>query len=543
MDIEDLTMEDAKQVLQEPKYQFAWRFLEQSIGSTLARGFCEDYLAKLYYGCAFGAIRSYKKDIALEALAGVKNACVTDVDRCLYWFAEGNYFEVYRDKEQALACYQKCVEYYPDFYVPYLKMAQNAYSEGNYAAAEQLYLAGISCLERFEQDDTGRKVLAVSYNSLGGCLLMMHQLDEAMAALKKTAEIFPEMPGRQATEAMAYAAIGDKKNAKKSLTELRKQRLDVFPYTKTMTEQILSGENPHFFEVEAEAADMEAFWLWFAERRETFKAQIAAGDQATAAADLRERLKQVFPFVSRIPEVKLAAGPNGGKVTLADGYTRSLTSGYGKLIACCPGEIAQTWSFEVVRFCGQLEQAEYAIRIRKEQEETSMGLLDKIFGKKKAPAPEEPARMSIEELLNLDNETDFVLALSEWLGKKCRYGEEISALSRPERVVYVCQALEAEVNNGGFSQFFFNSSGELANEVVDAFAAIGAVKTAEICKKAVSIYDGEVPADRDERDELIEDNEEAEEILEECDSAFFAYEEDLCGLIRAYVLENKEFFT
>lgn len=149
----------------------------------------------------------------------------------------------------------------------------------------------------------------------------------------------------------------------------------------------------------------------------------------------------------------------------------------------------------------------------------------------------------LEEIWNIEDETECIIALGEYVGKKCRYGDAMERLSAPERVFYITQSLEMEVNNGGFSQYFFNSSGDLANEVVNAFVEIGAIKTAEICKNAVAIFGGKVPADRDDRDDIISDNEEFEEILNECDDAFFEHEEDLNALNYEYVMRNKDAFS
>lgn len=148
----------------------------------------------------------------------------------------------------------------------------------------------------------------------------------------------------------------------------------------------------------------------------------------------------------------------------------------------------------------------------------------------------------LEEIWKIEDPTDFAIALNDRIWAKCRGGNRMSALSGPERVVLVVLQVDGEVNNGGFDQFFFNSSGDFANEIVDAFSAIGAVKTAEICKKAVSIYGGTVPPDRDARDEFLDDEENAA-ILDECDTAFYKNEENVDALIQTYVLKNKEFFS
>ena len=127
------------------------------------------------------------------------------------------------------------------------------------------------------------------------------------------------------------------------------------------------------------------------------------------------------------------------------------------------------------------------------------------------------------------------------IDEKCEYGDAMEKLNEHERLFYITQTLEQEVNNGGFSQYFYNSSGNFANEVVDAFTRIGALKTAEICKKAVAVFNGQVPVDRDERENLLESLD-CEDIFDECDNAFYDYEDDLEALNYAYIMNHRKFF-
>lgn len=152
--------------------------------------------------------------------------------------------------------------------------------------------------------------------------------------------------------------------------------------------------------------------------------------------------------------------------------------------------------------------------------------------------------MNMNQIWILEDPNDLIIALCDHLCNKCQYGDEISVLSPAERVFYVTQGLEMEVNNGGFSQYFFNSAGNFANELPEAYEELGAVKTAELCRRAMSFFGTKVPTDRGERQECMDDREEeADELFEECDDAFYAYEEDLETLTYEYVLRNKDAFT
>ncbi len=154
---------------------------------------------------------------------------------------------------------------------------------------------------------------------------------------------------------------------------------------------------------------------------------------------------------------------------------------------------------------------------------------------------------NIDDIWKIEEKENFIVALDQYIAEKCEYGDKMEVLNVDQRVLYITQALEMEVNNGGFAQFFFNSDGCFGNELVASFEKIGAKKTAEICKKAISIYGDKVPTDRDEREEILtpddeKEEERIEEILDECDDAFFEYEDDLLELNYQFIINNKESF-
>ena len=152
---------------------------------------------------------------------------------------------------------------------------------------------------------------------------------------------------------------------------------------------------------------------------------------------------------------------------------------------------------------------------------------------------------NFDNIWSIEDENEFLIALDVWLGSKCTYGEAMERLSDAEKTFYLVFQLEAEVNNGGFSQFFFNTSGNFANETADALRAIGADKTAEIYLRAIGVFGGEVPKNRRERQDMLEKakTDEVNKILSECDREFCAYPDNLTELCYKFVFENKEQFT
>ncbi|MBQ8556464.1 MAG: DMP19 family protein [Clostridia bacterium] len=153
--------------------------------------------------------------------------------------------------------------------------------------------------------------------------------------------------------------------------------------------------------------------------------------------------------------------------------------------------------------------------------------------------------MTLTEIWEISDVNGLIIALSDYVAEKCAYGDAMEALSAPERVFYITQSLEMEVNNGGFSQFFYNASGDFCGELISALTEIGALKTAEISRRALAAFGKELPTDRDERCEMLDEleSDEIDAILEECDNAFYDYEDDLEALNHAYVLKNKASFA
>lgn len=151
----------------------------------------------------------------------------------------------------------------------------------------------------------------------------------------------------------------------------------------------------------------------------------------------------------------------------------------------------------------------------------------------------------MNDIWNISDPTDFVYALWNHIIEKCEYGKNMDALTPEERIFFITQWLETEVNNGGFSQFFFNSSGNFSAELVDAFTAIGAVKTAAICQQALDAFGQALPADCEERRKLLDkiETDEIDDALSACDDAFYEYEEDLARLNYDYVQKHKAAFT
>jgi hypothetical protein len=143
---------------------------------------------------------------------------------------------------------------------------------------------------------------------------------------------------------------------------------------------------------------------------------------------------------------------------------------------------------------------------------------------------------TIGDVLANDDPTSFAIALSDLVFP--RYDRDgFESLSAAERVAYCVDALEREVNNGGFGQFFANSSGNTSVETVAALKKIGAVQAANLVQLATDLFpNGAPPRDRDERLDLLNAvSDEHRSKWSELDRRFCDYPDDLTSLMRQFV--------
>jgi len=128
-----------------------------------------------------------------------------------------------------------------------------------------------------------------------------------------------------------------------------------------------------------------------------------------------------------------------------------------------------------------------------------------------------------------------VLAVEQALGSK----PEIE-LSEPERVVLAVEAMEREVNNGGYEQCFGNSSREFTGFLVRALELIGCPKVAAISADAIAVLELPEQFDADTVERVASElSDESREKLGECDSRYYANDESIEQRLFAYIEEHQ----
>jgi hypothetical protein len=149
---------------------------------------------------------------------------------------------------------------------------------------------------------------------------------------------------------------------------------------------------------------------------------------------------------------------------------------------------------------------------------------------------------TLDELIEMAGEyriDSLLLALEEALNQKAAdTGEQ--DLTDEERIVLAVEAMEREVNNGGFGQFFANASGQYAPILVDSLLTIGCPETANVASGAINALGVQDFTPEALEAALESENEERDEQLEECDGLYSGSGEDIAGQLFEFIRAHQD---
>ena len=129
-----------------------------------------------------------------------------------------------------------------------------------------------------------------------------------------------------------------------------------------------------------------------------------------------------------------------------------------------------------------------------------------------------------------------ILAFEEAIDKKDR-----TDLSRVELIVLAVESLEREVNNGGYHQFFINTSREFAGLIVEALREIGCSNCAAITEDALAVLKVENVSDiRAVEQAAHELTAEEVEKLDACDERYYRNKEAIADSLFSFIEQNSE---
>lgn len=121
------------------------------------------------------------------------------------------------------------------------------------------------------------------------------------------------------------------------------------------------------------------------------------------------------------------------------------------------------------------------------------------------------------------------------------YERSLSAFSKPQRLVFAVVWYYSEVNNGGHDQFFFNSTGIVWPDALEALRTVDLGDFAEILGQAVGRFSEPPSQDRKARHEQLETDEPE---FDDLDTRFFGLEEkiDMDAKFLTYIKKHRPEF-
>lgn len=150
---------------------------------------------------------------------------------------------------------------------------------------------------------------------------------------------------------------------------------------------------------------------------------------------------------------------------------------------------------------------------------------------------------STDELLVLEGSfrvDSLVLAFEQGLDQKAAaLGED--SLSATETLVLAVEELEREVNNGGYEQFFRNSSVQYAPIIVACLEAIGCATTSALTGKAIAALGLSATPNMEDIQRALEGSDDARDSsLDECSQCYYASGEDVAAALFSYIKSHRQ---
>ena len=146
---------------------------------------------------------------------------------------------------------------------------------------------------------------------------------------------------------------------------------------------------------------------------------------------------------------------------------------------------------------------------------------------------------STEIAFLLNEDTEKITRIGEIIGKKIPEKDDFRNLNNCEKTFIYVDVLEHNVINGGFIQFFFNSSGQFSHEVFHAYLEIKAKKTVDILTEAIHLFpEIPVPKNLRIRQEILMKKDSNIDLWDTLDTEFYKCEDNIIQLTLNYVREN-----
>jgi hypothetical protein len=157
-----------------------------------------------------------------------------------------------------------------------------------------------------------------------------------------------------------------------------------------------------------------------------------------------------------------------------------------------------------------------------------------------------------EEIIDTTSDENLLQVVFDNLSEKqpTNYEKEyetVMSWNESRQAIYMIWILEAEVNNGGYNQFYFNSSGQFYKHIPNALKLVGASKFADLAERANKTFESKNEKITKHQDGTIEGFSKSydENPLNDFDTEFYElYQtENLQQIQVEYIRKNKTEFV
>ena len=314
---------------------------ERAFGPILTPAFKDNAPALVTLCAALNLISAKKTAQAEKKLKALEAFIKNEADSAMWNFAMALSGEIEGNTAKALFYYANTCETGTDFYLPYLKLAKLIHAQSAFDEAQELYEKAI---ERLGESEAEKFILASAYANLCSVCTMKHDYVKAEDALRLSCEAYAAYPGREATAAMLYAAMGDAELTERYLSMLREAESPYFEQTKSAAARIMSGEHPHFAAQSVDSDRIDGFWRWFEGRVKDFDSE----ENEAFAKEISVKLSCIFLFMEASITVRTENSEGRYTVVCEDRYVTALTEGLKTLREAMPESLSGTWNFDII---------------------------------------------------------------------------------------------------------------------------------------------------------------------------------------------------
>lgn len=150
----------------------------------------------------------------------------------------------------------------------------------------------------------------------------------------------------------------------------------------------------------------------------------------------------------------------------------------------------------------------------------------------------------IDFALNQDSDIDKIELVGTVIWNKSNEIGHFTKLSEPEQTFIFIDIFESEINRNGLFGFFYNSSGEYAHEVLQAFQEIKANGSSEVINRAIQVFKT-LPVSKDilrRREQISKLKQKELDIWSQLECQLIESKENIIKLLINYIAAHKTDF-